>query len=56
MCDVPVGVRDFKEIRDRGLYFADKSPIIDRVLGRLREAQLIARPGGFGRSVNLKHD
>lgn len=51
---VPMGVQDFKEIRDLGGYFIDKSALIDYVLSnRMVKAFLFTRPRRFGKSTNL---
>lgn len=54
MRDVPIGIQDFKRIRDSGAYYVDKSPLIDHILrNRSTAAFLFTRPRRFGKSVNL---
>lgn len=53
MREIPIGVQDFKKIRDNDGYFVDKSPIIDYVLRKFRDVYLFTRPRRFGKSVNL---
>lgn len=54
MKGIPVGIRDFRSIREQDLYLIDKSGLIDRILSRkLTGAFLFTRPPGFGKSVNL---
>ena len=54
MRDVPIGIQDFKRIRDNGAYYVDKSPLIDHILrNRCTAAFLFTRPRRFGKSVNL---
>ena len=54
MADIPIGVQDFKKVRDRDLYYVDKTRLIDFILGRAgTEAFLFTRPRRFGKSLNL---
>ena len=54
MREVPIGVQDFKLIRERDGYFVDKSQLIDSILSRrLVAVHLFTRPHRFGKSVNL---
>lgn len=53
MSVVPVGIQDFKKIRDRGLVYVDKTRLIDAVLSQDGEARLVTRPRRFGKSLNL---
>lgn len=54
MQDIPLGVQDFKEIRDGGFYYVDKTPLIDGVLGKKKsKVFLFTRPRRFGKSLNL---
>ncbi len=50
---MPIGHDDFRELRDRGLYFVDKSPFIDMVLRNSALATVITRPRRFGKSLNM---
>ena len=54
MREIPIGIQDFKAIRDNGGYFVDKSALIDSILGRrLVAVHLFTRLRRFGKSVNL---
>ncbi len=53
MKKVPIGIQDFKKLRDSGSYFVDKSKFIDDVLKRGAEVFLFTRPRRFGKSLNL---
>lgn len=54
MKGIPIGVQDFKAIRDADGYFVDKSALIDDILSRqLAGVFLFTRPRRFGKSVNL---
>jgi len=50
---MPIGHDDFRELRDRDLYFVDKSPLIDMVLRYPAKATVITRPRRFGKSLNM---
>ncbi len=50
----PIGIQSFREIRERGAYFVDKSELIDDVLNEYAtKAFLFTRPRRFGKSTNL---
>ena len=53
MKGMPIGHDDFRELRDRDLYFVDKSPFIDMVLRNSALVTVITRPRRFGKSLNL---
>lgn len=48
-----VGEEDFRELRDKDLYFVDKSLFIDELLKSTAKVTLITRPRRFGKSLNL---
>ena len=51
---MPVGNTDFKEIRETGLYYIDKTMLIDQLVGRSRaKVTLFTRPRRFGKSLNM---
>ena len=50
---LPIGVQDFKEIRDSNLLYIDKSDMISRILSEGAVAYLYTRPRRFGKSLNL---
>ena len=50
---IPIGVDDFKEIRDEGYYFVDKSELISDILREGAEVYNFTRPRRFGKSLNL---
>lgn len=51
---VPIGIQSFREIRERGGYYVDKTPLIDGILGDdLAMVHLFTRPRRFGKSTNL---
>ncbi len=50
---MPVGNDDFRKLRDRDLYYIDKSPLIDMVLKSSSDVMLFTRPRRFGKSLNM---
>ena len=50
---IPIGVDDFKEIRDGNYYFVDKSELISDILDNKAKVHLFTRPRRFGKSLNL---
>ena len=51
---IPIGIKDFKAIRDEDLCYVDKTPLIDFVLSKRGTAVfLFTRPRRFGKSMNL---
>ena len=47
---MPVGNTDFKEIRETGLYYIDKTMLIDQLVGQSRaKVTLFTRPQHFGK-------
>ena len=51
---MPVGNTDFKEIRETGLYYIDKTMLIDQLVGKSRaKVTLFTRPRRFGKSLNM---
>ena len=50
---LPLGISDFREIKENGRLFVDKSKFIEEFVLRGAHAKLITRPQGFGKSFNL---
>ncbi len=50
---LPIGFDDFKEVRENGYYFVDKSELISDILRDGGKAYLFTRPRRFGKSLNL---
>ena len=51
---MPLGNSDFKEIRETGLYYVDKTMLIDQLVGHCgAKVTLITRPRRFGKSLNM---
>ena len=54
MNGIPIGVQDFIKIREKGLYYVDKSRLISEILDRRgTEVFQFNRPRRFGKSTNL---
>ena len=50
---MPVGNDNFRKLRDRDLYYVDKSPLINMVLKDSSDVMLFTRPRRFGKSLNM---
>lgn len=54
MRDIPIGVQDFKKMRDGGYYYVDKTELIEQILDSPgTEVFQFTRPRRFGKSLNL---
>lgn len=53
MRKIPVGIQDFKKLRDEDYYYVDKSDLIAQILDGGAEVYLFTRPRRFGKSLNL---
>ena len=52
--DLPVGIADFKKIRETGSYYIDKTGLIEEILRtKGTEVTLITRPRRFGKSLGM---
>lgn len=50
---LPVGIDDFKKIREAGFYYVDKTKLIEQLLQSLGEVTLFTRPRRFGKTLNM---
>lgn len=51
---MPVGNTNFKEIRESGLYYIDKTVLIDQLVNQMRaKVTLFTRPRRFGKTLNM---
>ena len=50
---LPIGVQDFKEIRESDYLYVDKSDMISQILSEGADVYLYTRPRRFGKSLNL---
>ena len=53
MKKLPIGIDDFKKIREKGYYYVDKSLFIKEIIDEDAEVILLARPRRFGKTLNL---
>ena len=47
---LPIGIQDFRTIREEGYYYVDKTPIIRRIVNEGRH-YFLSRPRRFGKSL-----
>ena len=50
---LPIGVQDFKKIRESDYLYVDKSDMISQILSEGADVYLYTRPRRFGKSLNL---
>ena len=50
---LPVGIDDFKKIREAGFYYVDKTKLIEKLLQSWGEVTLFTRPRRFGKTLNM---
>ena len=50
---LPVGIDDFKKIREAGFYYVDKTKLIEQLLQSWGEKTLFTRPRRFGKTLNM---
>jgi hypothetical protein len=50
---LPIGISDFRELREGGFYYVDKSGFIEEVLDESAKVLLVPRPRRFGKTLNL---
>ena len=50
---LPIGVQDFKKIRDSDYLYIDKTDMISQILSEGADVYLYTRPRRFGKSLNL---
>lgn len=53
MKPLPIGIEDFKKLRENGFYYVDKSLFIKDLLDNRSEVSLFMRPGRFGKTLSL---
>ncbi|MCY4344193.1 MAG: AAA family ATPase, partial [Gammaproteobacteria bacterium] len=49
---LPIGIQTFREVREDGHYYVDKTPHIERLLGDGKHF-FLSRPRRFGKSLFL---
>ena len=50
---LPIGIQDFRKIRERNYLYVDKTDMISQILDDGAEVFLYTRPRRFGKSLNL---
>lgn len=50
---IPIGIDDFRKLRERDCIFLDKSLFIKEIIDDSSEVKLITRPRRFGKTLNL---
>src|SRR5262245_24228623 len=50
---LPIGVSDFRKLRELGLVYVDKTDFVTQVLASGNEVVLVPRPRRFGKTLNL---
>lgn len=50
---LPVGVEDFKKIRQQGFCYIDKTRLIEQLLDSWGKVNLFTRPRRFGKTLNM---
>ncbi len=50
---LPIGISDFKKLRDGGYAYVDKTHLVQEVVEKGTEVALIPRPRRFGKTLNL---
>ncbi len=50
---LPVGISDFRKLRERNDYYTDKSEFIDEIIDSSAEVILLPRPRRFGKTLNM---
>lgn len=50
---LPVGIEDFKEIRQDHFYYVDKTDLIEQLLNEWSKVNLFTRPRRFGKTLNM---
>ena len=51
--NLPVGIDDFKKLRESDFYYVDKTRLIEQLLYRWSEVTLFTRPRRFGKTLNM---
>jgi hypothetical protein len=50
---LPIGISDFRKLREEGFYYVDKTAMVDVVVASNAEVLLAPRPRRFGKTLNL---
>lgn len=50
---LPVGIDDFRKIRECGFYYVDKTKLVEQLIQNWGEVNLFTRPRRFGKTLNM---
>ena len=50
---LPVGIDDFRKMRESDFYYVDKTKLIEQLLQSWSEVTLFTRPRRFGKTLNM---
>ncbi len=50
---LPIGIENFKEMRESDFYYIDKTKLIDQLLDNCAKVNLFTRPRRFGKTLNM---
>ncbi len=50
---LPVGIDDFRKIRECGFYYVDKTKLVEQLMQNWDEVNLFTRPRRFGKTLNM---
>ena len=53
MKTIPIGISDYRKLRENNYYFVDKTLMIKDFLERKSQVTLITRPRRFGKTINM---
>lgn len=53
MRPLPIGIEDFRKLREKDYYYIDKTTFIKELLDNGSEVSLFMRPRRFGKTLNL---
>ena len=51
--NLPIGIENFKEMRESNYYYVDKTKLIDQLLNNCAKVNLFTRPRRFGKTLNM---
>lgn len=50
---IPIGIDDFKKIRESDFYYVDKTKLIENLINNCGKVNIYTRPRRFGKSLNM---
>ena len=50
---IPLGIMNYRELKEKNYYVVDKSLLIQEFLERMAKATLVTRPRRFGKTLNM---